>query len=275
MRLIHSAFVAIVSTALIGCASTPPQMQAARPASALTQSYGLAKIEAVGVTNHMQQPLDSEQSVIYFQNQGGGGAGLGLLLGPVGVLANIKMIQGVTDSDVAKLKGKLTVDPKAALQEAQLATQSPLRIAATPGDVKVSPFLLVSKTSETTVQLSSVLMFEGTEGQAKWNRRYQYQLPGKYTLEQLSTLSPSSLADVQSASVAAYAALLKHIAEEQPAAIAAERPVTLKSAFISPRFELEMQGTLIGEKDQRIWVRTIGSVIAVEPSDIKYQLSKT
>lgn len=275
MRFLQSACLTLATAALVGCASGPIPMQGARPASAMTKSYGLGKIEAVTTTNHMQQHLDDDMSVVYFQNQGGGGVGLGLLLGPIGVLANVKMIQGVTEGDVAKLKGKLTVDPKAALQEAQRTTQSPLQIAATPGDVKVAPFLLVSKTDDATIQLSSVLMLEGMDGQTKWNRRYQYQLPGKYTLEQLSSLPAASVADIQSASIAAYGALLKHIAQEQQPAIALERRVTVKSAFLTPRFDFELQGTLIGEKDQRLWIRTPASVYAVDPSDVKYELTKS
>ena len=222
----------------------------------------------------MTKHLDESKSIVYFQNQGGGGAGLGLLLGPLGVAANMKMIDGVTAADVEKLKGRLNLSPEDALQQAAASTNFSIQISPTQGDVKVSPFLLVSKTNETTVHISSVVLFEGTDGQSKWARRYQYQLPGKYTLDELSTLPEVEASGIQAASVTAYAALLKHIAEEKEAAIALERKITFKSSYITPRFDFEMMGSLIGEKDGRVWVRMVTGVVAVEPSEIQYQITK-
>lgn len=274
MRSIRAAYLAIATTALVGCA-TAPSLQGARPTSSENQTYGLAKSDAVTRSDHMTKHLDEGKSIVYFQNQGGGGVGLGLLLGPLGVAANIKMIDGVTAADVEKLKGRLNLNPEAALQQAAASTNFSIQISRTQGDVKVSPFLLVSKTNEATVHISSVVLFEGVDGQNKWARRYQYQLPGKYTLDELTTLPAAKASGIQAASVTAYAALLKHIAEETEAAIALERKVTLRSSYITPRFDLEMMGSLIGEKEGRVWVRMVTGVVAVEPSEIQYQLTKS
>lgn len=273
MRLTQWFGVALAVAVLQGCA-TAPTLQGARPAAAQNQSYALAKLEAVTRTDHMTRHLDDDKSIVYFQNQGGGGAGLGVLLGPLGVAANIKMIEGVTDADVEKLKGRIKLSPALALQQAVATTPSPVQLAATQGDVKVSPFMLVSKTNDTSLHISSVVLFEGGAGQSKWTRRYQYQLPGKYTLDELAALSGPRQAELQAASVAAYAELLKHIGTESDASIALERKVTLKSPYLSPRFEFEMLGSLIGERGGRVWVRTTTGVVAVEPSELQYQFDK-
>ncbi|WP_139799010.1 hypothetical protein [Andreprevotia lacus] len=267
MQLIRMACLVLVAASLIGCAA--PALQGARPASALNQQYGLAKSEVLARTDHTTQHLDDAKSILYFQNQGGGGAALGLLLGPFGVAANIEMIKGVTTADVEKLKGKLHLNPDAALQQAAAATSLALQAAASQGDVKVTPFIFVSKTNETDIHLSSVVLFEGEDGQKKWLRRYQYQLPGKYTLDELSSLSEAQTSGVQAASTLAYGALLKYIAAEQDAAIAQEKKITLTSAYLTPRFEMALPGSLIGEQEGRVWVRTMFGVYAVAPADIQ------
>ncbi len=270
MHSIRLTLSALVLTALVGC-GTMPSLQAARPASAQQLHYGLARSEVVAKTDHMTQHLDEGQSLVYFQNQGGGVA-LGLL-GPLGVAANVKMIEGVTTGDVEKLKGRIKLDPQMALQQAAMDQNFVVQAAAMAGDIKVSPFVLISKTHETTLHVSSVLLFEGMDGQSKWTRRYQYQLPGAYTLDELSTLSQDRMSGLQTASVNAYASLLKHVAAERDEAIAQERKITFKSAYMTPRFEFDMAGSLVGVKEGRVWVRTVGGVTAVDPAHVQYQTS--
>ena len=79
MHSIRLTLSALVLTALVGC-GTMPSLQAARPASAQQLHYGLARSEVVAKTDHMTQHLDEGQSLVYFQNQGGGGVALGLLV---------------------------------------------------------------------------------------------------------------------------------------------------------------------------------------------------
>lgn len=273
MRLIRLVGLAVATAALVGC-GTAPTLQGARPASAQNQQYGLAKSEVVARTDHMTQHLDDGKSIVYYQNQGGGGAGLGLLLGPLGVAANVKMIESVTTGDVEKLKGHIRLNPEAALQQAAAATSFALQPTSAAGSVNVTPYVLVSKTDETTFNVSSIVLFEGVDGEKKWTRRYQYELPGKYTLDSLAAFTDASSAELQSASVAAYAALLRHIADEKDAAIAQEKKITFTSAYMTPRFEFEMMGSLVGEKEGRVWVRTVFGVIAIAPADIQYQIAR-
>lgn len=273
MRLMCVAALVIVSAGLVGCGAALP-LQGARPAVMPSQKYGLAKSETIEKTNHMTQKINSEQSVFYFQNQGGGGAGLGILLGPLGAAANIKMIENTTIADVGKIKERINLNPEVALQQAANSTNFIVQSSVNNNDIKVTPFVLISKTDETTVHVSAAVFFEGAEGQNKWTRRYQYQLPGKYTVDELSALSEDKMKEMQMASVTAYTMLLKHIAEERDESIALERKITFNSPYMSPRFDIEMVGSLVAEREGRVWVRTVMGVNAIAPEYVKYQFIK-
>jgi hypothetical protein len=268
-----SPFVIFIAISLAGCV-TPPPLQKALQTPSQNQKYGIAKSEIVSKSDRMTQHLNTEQSILYFQNQGGGGAGLGILLGPLGVAANIKMIEGVTTSDVEKIKGKIELNPEAAFLKASSLENFSIHEKAELNDVKVAPYILISKTNEKTLHMSSVVLFEGVEGSNKWTKRYQYQLPGKYTLDELAKLSSSKAAELQEASVNGYVSILKYIAEEKVSEIEKEQKIIFNSPYMSPRFELSMRGSLIGAKDGRTWVRTVIGVAAIDPSDIKYEIIK-
>ena len=258
MRSMNFRFFVIAAAiiGLTGCA-TAPSLQSARPASANDRRISLAKSETAAKTDHVTKHLNADGSVIYSQNFGGGGVSLGLLLGPLGVAANMKMIDGVTSADAVRLKGKLGLDPVRAFQEAASITHFAIGTPANQGDVTVTPYVLVSKTNESTVHISSVVLFEGVDDQKKWVKRYQYQLPGKYTLDELAALDATQVSSVQTARANAYALLLKHVAEESDATVSQERRIIFKSAYLSPRFEFEMAG-----------------VAAVDAQDIQYRITK-
>ncbi|MEN6621885.1 MAG: hypothetical protein ABFD50_10085 [Smithella sp.] len=93
MKSIRVTFLVIAVTSLLGCV-TAPSLQSARPVQSQNQKYGLAKSNIADTSNHVTRYLNTEQSIVYLQNQGGSD-GLGLL-GPFGVLAHIKMIEAVT-----------------------------------------------------------------------------------------------------------------------------------------------------------------------------------
>jgi hypothetical protein len=272
MRLAGIAVVSLAVASLIGCATTPSPFKSAPPESAQSLQHGLAKSDIVARTDHTTQHLNAEQTVVYFQNQGGGGAGLGLLLGPFGVAANMKMIEGITNQDVDKLRGKFPVDPELAFKQAAAAAKFPIQDSAKPGDVKVTPYVLVSKTDTSKVHISSTILFEGMDGANKWRTRYQYQLPGKYTVDELAALDAAGVSALQAGSASAFESLLKQMQHDTAAEIAKEKKITFTSPYMSPRFVFEMRGSLVGEQEGRIWVRTILGVTAVDPSEIEYQV---
>lgn len=143
----------------------------------------------------MWKGVVADNSVLYFQNFGGGGAALGLLAGPFGVMANMKMIETNTDHDLSKLKGHVQLNAKTAFAQASSTQGLKVLEQASAQDIRVTPYFIISKTTESTIHLSSSLQIEGGEGSNLWSRNYRYQLPGVYTLDSLATLQPEALAN--------------------------------------------------------------------------------
>jgi hypothetical protein len=215
----------------------------------------------------MVKHLNAEQTMLYTQSEGGGGVALGLLLGPLGAAANVKMIDTQTETDAARIKGKLVLDPEAAMRAVAPGRGFAFGTSAGPADVKFSPYVVVSKSNETDLRVSSSILIESPEGAEKWVRRYRYQLPGTYTLDDLEKNGAARSAALQAELVKGYAALLRHLTEETEAGIAKERPITVKSAFLTPRIPLELYASLVREEQDRIWVRTTWGVIAMASVD--------
>lgn len=269
--------LAVVTTLLTACASAPPQPQGPRPAALAGQALALVPSPRVQQTSHTQQHLDAAQTLVYMQNHGGGGAGLGVLLGPLGVAANISMIEGVTQADVARLKGRLQADPVAAFRQA--AADQGLRLveAAGAGVTRATPYLLFSKTDPTTLHVGTVLLLEGPPAAAPdqpWRGHYQLQLPLQYTLESLATLDDAGQRRLQAEARQGFAALLGQILRDTPEAAAREPQLHFQSPYLTPRFEFEQAGTLVGTDGGRVWLRTAGGLFAVQPDQVRYTLDK-
>lgn len=274
MNRLSRALLSLITVLITACASTPPALQGARPAALARQGLGLAPSAELQQTSHMKQHLDAAKSVVYFQNQGGGGAGLGVLLGPLGVAANISMIEGVTQADLARLKGRIRLDPAASFQQA--AAELGMTVAATAGanDTRATPYLLVSKTDEHTLHLGSALWLEGQVAGQPWRGRYLYQLPLQYTVDSLAALDDAGQARLQAEARQGFAALLGQIQRDTPEAMAHEPRLSFTSAYLSPRFEFEQPGSLIGLKDGMVWLRSFNGVQAVQASQVSYKLDK-
>jgi hypothetical protein len=260
-----------MAAALAGCASAPPVLQPASPAGASGQQYGLAGTpDRLLEANNTQKYIDPAKTLMYSQHEGGGGVALGVLLGPIGMMTNVKMIEAVTDADVAKLKG-FSLDPRGALQQAASITGFHLKNPASPADVKVVPLILVSKTDETHLNVSALIILDAQAGDKNGVRRYRYEMSGSYTLDELSALDAARMAQLQAESVGAFAALLRHIAGETDSAIAKEPKIIVTSAYLTPRFVFDLAGSLIRADADRVWVRTTAGVFAVAPTDLKYK----
>lgn len=273
MRLLNALLALVAYAILAGCASGPPPLQTALP-SAPTPSAALGKSTQVTTSNHMLQPLAGEGTVMYFQNQGGGGLALGLLLGPLGVAANISGIESVTKADVARIQGRIQLRPDQAFLQAAGATGFQVQGSGGQAAIQVTPHVLVSKNTDLSISISSSLLFEGSDSTGKWTRRYQYELDQKYSLDAIAAFGDAQSADIQRASTDAFVALLRHIQQEATLAPGSEARISFKSPYISPRFDFEMAGSLIGSKDGRTWVRSMMGVFAVLPADIQVQMQR-
>jgi hypothetical protein len=223
----------------------------------------------------MTQHLDKDKSVLYFQNYGGGGAGLGILLGPLGVAANISMIESNTKKDVEQLRDKVNVRPREIF--AEVAKRRGLGVSSSPTDqkLKVTPYLYVSKTEGETLLLASALIIEQGAGADKWTGKYMYQLPLKFSISELSQLSDSATAQLGEAVATGFMQLLMNIGSESPERFVQEKKITFKSDLVNPRFDFEMMGTLIADDGNVVWIRTVGGVFALRKANVSFVVQKS
>lgn len=262
--------VAVAAVALIvlgGCAS--PQMQSPPPGPA-SAPHLAGRSALLDHTDHMTGHLNGDKTILLFQNFGGGGAGLGLLAGPFGVMANISMIEEVTKSEVAKLNGRLNVDPVQAFREAAIAEG--LHLAATgPGEAAIlSPYLYVTKPRPETIAFASALLVDYAGASPRWTGKYMHQL----TTTLASETAEESLRDervlgaLKAETVAGMRALVRLYLADAGQRLAVVRKVKFTSDFVSPRFAFELAGDELKGADGRVTIRTVGGVYALVPETV-------
>ncbi len=268
------ALLAVAS--LVGC-GTPPTYKLRPVTGQSPGTFSLAHSKVVEDERHAVRHLDAAKSIVYSQNFGGGGAALGLLLGPLGVAANASMIDSNTEADAVRLRGKLTLAPRELFLAA--ATQQGLEVvddAATsmPGRTLATPYLFVSKTDNDRLLTAAAVRLEYGQGADQWSGVYMYQLPSSYQLDDLARLTPEMQARLGTEAAQGFSALAAFIAKEAPqqegqAKGGTEKDFSYKSDLLTPRIEIEMNGRFIARSDDLIWFRSFGGVYAVRTSNIK------
>ncbi|MEO3691541.1 hypothetical protein [Roseateles paludis] len=259
--------------ALVGCAA--PQLPGIRD-RAPGDTHGIAQAEAVKQVSNTAKHLDDGKSIVYSQNFGGGGVGVGLLLGPLGVAANVAMIDAVTKADVAKLFGRVKLDPIALFTEASNGTPLTLQTPGTAAVVRFTPYLLVVKVSESVLAPAAALFVEAPAAAPgkTYTTKYVYQLSPQFSLDALAGISDVQLATLTDEAREAYRQLIAFYLRDSNQAVSREPKIVFKSAFMNPRFDYEMPGSLIEQAGPQVWVRSFGGVFAVPKAGISYTVQR-
>ena len=275
MKILASPSLVLAAAVLLCACANPPRFQSAQPRTSAPAGYTLAQSPLVSETNYMTQHLDQDRSVVYFQNYGGGGLGLGVLLGPFGLAASMSTIENVTKKDVLQLKDKLDVRPKELFAEA--ARQKGVDVSSDPAAFRprITPYLHVSKTEGDALLVSSALLAEQGAGSTQWSGRYMYQLPLKYTVSELGHLDAQGAQVLRAAAFDGFARLIAHVDGERPERVGQEKRIVFRSDLVSPRFDYELLGMLISDDSDVVWVRTAGGVYGVRRSNIRFSLQKS
>ncbi len=254
--------VIVTALALTACSAPVPKFQSAVP-DAGKSTYAMASAPALATTSSTIQHLDNDKTIVYQQNYGGGGAGLGLLLGPIGVAANASMIESMTKSDAEKMREKILVKPRNVFESA--ARKKGVQLDNVT-DARITPYLYVSKTENDRLLVASAMIVE----QAAWSGKYMYQLPVTYSVDELAGLDGNATVQLQNAVEGGFEALLQQMQAESAASEASEKPITFKSDFVTPRFGFDMYGSLVGTDNDVVWVRTVGAVYGLRKSNVSY-----
>lgn len=260
-RLIGVACAALLLSA---CATTPPKMLSAPPGN----GYAMARAPGVDVTNHMTRHLDVNKDIVYTQGAGGGGLGMGLLLGPLGVLANVKMIETRTVSDVATLNNKINIAPRTLFADALRKKGEAL--SDTPQANRATPYLYIAKTENDKLQVLSAIIVE-SNSTPKWAGTYQYQLPMSYTVAELASLDAAGTRALSDAAANGFEQLLKRLAAEKQVRADQEQKRHFRSRLLQPVMDIEMHGQLVADEGDVVWVRNPGSVVGLRKANVTYK----
>lgn len=267
--LVGSLLVSVLS----GCASVKYQLPP--PAAANLTAHKIGFSELLTQTNHTLMHLNDGKDILYQQNFGGGGAAVGILLGPIGVAANIAAIQSNTEDDVEVLKGKITVDPKVIFKKSSEKIGLTLNENSATS-VSVSPYIIVSKTENEQLLLGAAMIVETAPGKKdNWVGKYMYQTSVKVSKSSISDgvdaeeskLIETSLSDGFEKIVALYL-------EDRKGTLITQNPVTFTSDFVSPRFKFEMVGDLIPSAESRVNIRTVGAVYSLPKDAVEVKIKK-
>lgn len=271
--------------ALGGCVSAPVNQGPIAVRQAGSEVV-LAHSALLDQTNHMAKHLDQNKTILYFQNFGGGGAAAGLLLGPLGVAANIKAIDSNTSKDVNVLLGKIAADPGLAFKSAAARSGVVMREQPDGQASRVTPYLYVVKTQQEpdVLAVAASLIVESPLDKAttrknapaepQWRHKYMYQLPGKHTPSSLAALDDAAKAALQAELDAGYSQILAMMARDTAENAAKEQKVKFKSSFLVPRFDFEQMGNLIAEEQDVVWIRNATGVYGIRRESYQPQLQK-
>lgn len=255
--------VAVLVGFLGACATPEIQSPPPNPSSA---QHSLGRIAALDQTNHMTGHLNDERTILFFQNFGGGGAGLGILAGPFGVMANVSMIEEVTKQEMAKLSGRLGLDPVQAFKE--VAAKDGFRISdpVPNGAVILSPYLYVTKPNPETFAFAAALLVEYEGVDPKWTGKYMQQLPLTLRSEAVRDgLGGDQLAALKADMTAGMQGVLRLYAADTAKTLSTVRKIKVKSDFLTPRFTVEVPGDEVAAPGTRVTFRTFGGVYSLDP----------
>ena len=258
------AGIAVLGLSLLtGCASGPPPVHPPVTAEAKAKGVSAVRSAVLDKTDHMTVHLDDAREVLYVQTFGNSAA-VGVLFGPLGVLANIANTKAVTEADQARLMNKIPVRASQAFSEAVAEAGLALGSTRTEGGVNLSPYLYFVKLGDGKVLAASALVVEApTPGALLPQARYLYQHSRGYTIDELSMATPETVAEINKQLRAGYVELIRFYLSDKSEAMSAEKLVKYKSDFLSPRFDFEGGGRIAAETAERIWIRNIFGVAAV------------
>ena len=264
--------LATLSALLAACVSPAP-LQSLKPSHANNTDYVLARAPVLEQTNHVFQHLDKEKSVVYFQPFGGSLAA-GVLFGALGAAANVAVVESNTMKDVAQLRDRIPLRPTEIFTEVARKSQLKLHANSEGKILGITPYLQVQKTEDASLLLSTVIIIEQNTGKEKWTGKYMFQLPVKYSIPELAQLNVDGASKLRLEVAQGFTKLVSYIQSESPEQLAQEEKIKFKSTFLSPQFDFEMDGALVSEESDVVWIRTFSGVYAIRKPFITWSTKK-
>lgn len=262
---LRTAFgIVVTCIALVGCASAPPP-PLQTPGAIVGAPHALSRHPDLDVTAHTVGHLDTEKNVVYTQMQGGGGVGLGLALGPLGVLSNAKMIEAQTNADLERFAGKINIDPVAAFTSAASTLGVDL-LDSDSAPVKLSPYLLVVRVNDEEIRMAAALIVHSETPDAEWTGRFMSELPKKVTLEELDGgLDFSGDPALASMVIKAFEDGLSLYRADAAGKLALGESRQIQSKLLSPRHDFKLTVTEVpSHANGRLLFRLPGAIYSLQ-----------
>lgn len=212
--------------------------------------------------NHTLQPLDDAKTVLYLQTFGGS-LGVGLLLGPIGVAANIAAVRNKTNEEVTMLKGKLPWSPAAIYAEAAKGRPE-LASAVGSGSVRLSPQLLVVRVKDDALLLGCALTVDQRPTGQEWKATYYFQTRQKLPLaDAVKGLPAERLLAVEAELRAGFRAVTELYFDDLRGKLGPGKEITYKSEFVTPFTAIEFKGMELPGPADRAVIRAVGGMFSL------------
>lgn len=258
--------------ALAGCAGVP-QYLAQPPAH--DAAYKLGRSAQLDFEAHTMVFLDDARRTRFVQNFGGGGAGVGVMFGPLGVLANAAAIKSTTKEDSALLRGKLGLDVQREFEAAALAAGFRADAAVDQAPV-AAPYLEVVRIDDQRFALGAVLVVELGVSRGNWRGVYQSQMDTVLTRADVAaTLAPEHQAALAAELRQAFAGVIALARADVDGALpVAVDEVTFKSDYLTPRIVFELPAQRLETRDGRVLLRTAYSVVSLPVDQVTIEVKR-
>lgn len=253
MRGISIRMLAVAGSLLISaCASVPMTYHSAQQSNPSTK-YTVEPLKDSAAVDRVERFLDSKHSVLYMQNQGGGGAAVGLLFGPLGVLANSEAIKKQTGVDADMLMGKLPVDIEKIFATSMGECGGFVQVSQSAVDPVLSPVLYVEKIDDAHIRFASLLYVMTSKDGKSTNRQYIYELPDNYTKEEIARgLTPAEMAQLSADTQIGFNWIVATYSLDVRGGFSPHVKAAIHSDFVTPRIQVALMGYSFDAGDGRL-----------------------
>jgi hypothetical protein len=225
--------------------------------------------------NHMMRPLNAENTIVYEQNFGGGGATAGVLFGPLGVAANIAAIKGRTERESQELFGKVAIDVMALANEALGANGIERGESGDVALALIKPSLRIVSVDGTHVQCAVTILVDHKPASRKWTGSYVYQLSPTFTRAALAQgLGEAEIEPLRQQIATGFATLAQLYVADARGELKHDKQVKFWSDFLSMRFDFQFVGMEIPSQADRLLVRFPQSVTSLVRDQVRWVKKK-
>jgi hypothetical protein len=262
MAFRHFMFTLIICA----CASTrvlakEPPLLSTPPLSGDTAFVIGTYSEHEAAATHMIRPLNASNSILYEQQFGGGGVGLGVLLGPLGVAANVAAIKKRTEIEALVLFDKVALDPVALL--ASLLEEAAISRASetSPTTFTMKPHVRIVSEGNENVWIAAGI--DVSDSARPWTGKYVAQLAGDWPRSELAGgLSPDRSHELESQVKAALREALHLYIDDASGKLYGTDKVNFAAPFMSPRIKFQVYGMVLPSDETHKVFRSFGGIFS-------------